>query len=95
MYETIFFHTVHAALHALLTIDDPSRRFMRWRIGLAKFAFKVKNMKEISNQQEDTISLLRTNAENISHDDEDVVPAFLLTNTPDKNSEQTSFLNIT
>ena len=76
MYEKFVVHTDHAALHWLLTINDPSGRLMRWRLRLAEFDFEVKYKKGLLNTQADALSRLTTTAETIL-DDEDDIPAFM------------------
>ena len=77
MYEKFIVHTDHAALHWLLTINEPSGRLMRWRLRLAEFDFEVKYKKGKANAQADALSRLFTDADTIP-DDNDDIPAFLL-----------------
>ena len=62
MYERFVVHTDNAALHWLLTIDDPSGRLMRWRLRLAEFDFEVRYKKGKANTQADALSRLDTDA---------------------------------
>ena len=71
MYERFTVFTDHAALHWLLTIDDPSGRVIRWRLRLAEYDFEVKYRKGKINTQADALSRLNTAAETIVHDDSD------------------------
>ena len=77
MYEKFIVHTDHAALRWLLSIQDPSGRLMRWRLRLAEFDFQIMYKKGKLNTQADALSRLRTLAETIRHDDDDI-PAFML-----------------
>lgn len=94
MYETFIFHNDHSALHWLLTLDKPSGRLMRWLLCIAEFDFQLKYKRRSANQQADSLSRLATNAETIYYDDDDAIPALLLPNTIENNSEQKEFLNI-
>jgi len=78
MYERFTVFTDHAALHWLLTIDDPSGRLIRWRLRLAEFDFEVKYKKGKINTQADALSRLVTTGETIPHDDNDDIPVFEL-----------------
>ena len=78
MYEKFVVYTDHAALHWLLTIDDPSGRLIRWRLRLAEYDFEVKYKKGKANTQADALSRLNTSAETILSDDNDDIPVFLL-----------------
>ena len=77
MYEKFVVYTDHAALHWLLTIDDPSGRFIRWRLRLAEFDFEVKYKKGKANTQANALSRLHTFAETKPHDENDDIPVFM------------------
>ncbi len=76
MYERFMVYTDHAALRWLLSIQEPSGRLMRWRLRLAEFDFEVAYKKGTINTQADALSRLRTLAETIT-DDSDEIPSFL------------------
>ena len=77
LYEEFIVHTDHAALRWLLTIQEPSGRLVRWRLRLAEFNFQVMYKKGKENQQADALSRLRTLAETIQ-DDWDEIPSFMM-----------------
>ena len=78
MYENFTVFTDHAALHWLLTIDDPNGRIIRWRLRLAEYDFEVKYKKGKINTQEDAFSRLNTATETIVHDESGDIPVFSL-----------------
>ena len=77
IYEKFTVHTDHAALAWLFSIEDPSGRLMRWRIRLCEYNFQIKYKKGSQNAQADALSRLKTLAETIRHDDEDI-PTFMI-----------------
>ena len=85
MYENFTVFTNHAALHWLLTIDDPSGRLIRWRLRRAEYYFEVKYKKGKINSQEDSFSRLNNAAETILHDDRYDIPVFSLDPVQMKN----------
>lgn len=67
MDELFYVHTDHAALHWLLTINEPSVRLMRWRLRLTEYDFEVQYMKldertpsHASKQQREPPTVTRT-----------------------------------
>ena len=77
LYEKFTVHTDHAALRWLLTIEEPSGRLMRWRLRLCEYTFTVKYKKGKANVHGDALSRLRTRAETVA-DDWDEIPSFLM-----------------
>ena len=89
MYEKFTVYTDHAALRWLLTICEPSGRLMRWRLRLAEFDFNVQYKRGKLNQQADALSRLRTMAETIDDDSEEI-PTFLITDSQQLTNEEES-----
>lgn len=65
MYERFIFCIDHAALHWLLTLDDPSGQPIRLRIRLAEFYIKVNYKKFCANTQANALSTLNSRSETI------------------------------
>ena len=89
IYEEFIVHTDHNALRWLLTIQEPSGRLMRWRLILAEFNFQIMYKLGRLNTQADALSRLRTKAEAIGQDEDDI-PAFMLLDSIERasNSER-------
>ena len=77
LHEEIVVHTDHVALRWLLIIQGPSGRLMSWRLRLAEYNFQVMYKKGPQNVHADAVSRLRTAAETVT-DDWDEIPSFLL-----------------
>ena len=86
LYEEFTVHTDHSALRWLLTIQEPSGRLMRWRLRLAEYNFQIKYKTGTTNVHADALSRLRTNAETVQ-DDWDEIPSFLLEDDPSDVNE--------
>lgn len=78
MYDKFTVYTYHTSFHWLLTINDPSGIFIRCRLRLAEFYFKVKYKKGNANTQAYVVSLLNTMSETTPRDENDNIPMFLL-----------------
>ena len=61
----------------MLTVNDPSGRLKRWRLGLSEFDFDVEFKKGKANKQADALSRLTTLGETALDVDDDI-PCFLM-----------------
>lgn len=98
MYDRFVLFTDHAALQWLLTIDDPSGRFIRWRLRLADLNIEAKYKKSKINDQADVFFQMHETEKAVPHDDYDDILLFdcdilRVKLGPNRNRGKVNFIN--
>lgn len=79
LYKVYTVSAHHNSLNGRFNVSEPPGQFTRWSLRLSEFHFTVKYSKGAENHHTNALYRLLTTSTNVSDDEKDFIPTFLVT----------------